>query len=109
MSNIVIEHKGITNVLNSSKIGKSNIFSIIPNEKALQIILRGKGNIYAVVNIMASLLPDTETFFIIKKLTLNGTNIDSEGFVSNTPWKYFVIDVLSITGINANINVLVGV
>lgn len=108
MSNIVIEHKGNTNVLNSSNTGKSNIFIIIPNQKVFQVTLRGNGNIAAEVNILTSLFPEIDTFFILKTLSLSGVNVDTEGFVSDTPWMYFVIDVLSITG-NANINVSVGI
>lgn len=108
--NIVIDGKGITIILSASSVtGKSNTFFIIPNKKTFQATVRGTGNITAVVNILASLSPQIETFFILKTLSLSGVNIDSEGFITDTPWKYFVIDVLSITGTNVNIDVLVGI
>ncbi len=108
--NIVIDSKGITPVLLGSKNkGKSDMFFIIPNQKAFQVILRGKGYISAKVHIMASLLKDSETFLIINKMTLHGVDIDSEGFVSDTPLKYFMIDVVFLSGNNASIDVLVGI
>lgn len=109
--NIVIDSKGITTVLCSQIIGKSNIFSIIPNDKAFQIILRGKGNVYAEVNIMASLLPDPETFFILndREIKLIGVDIDSEGFISDTPWRHFIVDIIKLVGEDASVEVYVGV
>lgn len=64
----------------------------------------------AVIRIEASNIDETNSFVPLGTISLTlGTTITTDGFATEAPWKFVRANVLSISGTNASVNVLMGV
>lgn len=70
-----------------------------PNKKSIQAIVHGDGAVSAEVKVSVS--NNEEDWIELGVITINGTDMASDGFGHETPWKAYRADLVSITGTDA--------
>ncbi len=76
---------------------------------AFQAIVTGTGAVTATVDIEMSNDGVNVVDTAAGTITLSGTTSHSDGFTTNSPWKYVRANVTAISGTNASVEVLMSV
>ena len=78
-------------------------------QAAFQATVTGTGAVTATVTIEYSNDGVNALSTVGGTITLSGTNTNSDGFTSDTPWKFVRANVTAISGTGATVNVSVSV
>ena len=74
--------------------------------RTFQAVVTGAGAVSATVAVEVS--NNGAHFITLSTLTLSGTNVGTDGFASDAPWKYMRANVTAISGTGAAVDVIMG-
>ena len=89
--------------------GRGQTFVDLKSLKTFNASVRGTGSVSATINFLGSNLIEPDTFVVLATVTLSGTNLALESFISDAPWAYTSAELVSISGTDAVVNAAVGV
>jgi len=112
MANVWVKSGTVRNMFagaGTTTTGASNgIYKDSP-KASFQAVVSGSGAVTATIDIQYS--NDGANWCATPggTITLSGTDVDSDGFTSDSPWKFARANVTALTGTNAVVQVFVGV